>query len=106
MAFIYQVSFDIEPEQMEQLQIGAALERVLGYLRVRLPNEPGFVTARTMYSLDRADRTHLICESVWENWDDLEAHRRSRQAEDKVLTEFKPHVTLEDLLVRVYEDVA
>jgi hypothetical protein len=106
MAYIYQVGFEIKPEQMEQLQIGTALERVLGYLRVLLPGEPGFVTARAMYSLDRADRTHLICESVWETWDDLETHRRSRRAEDKVLTEFEPHVTLKDLSVHVYEDVA
>jgi hypothetical protein len=33
MAYVYQVSFDIRPDQMNELQIGASLERVLGYLR-------------------------------------------------------------------------
>jgi quinol monooxygenase YgiN len=91
---------------MEQLRIGAALERVLGYLRTLLPSETGYITARAMYSVDRDDRTHLVFQSVWETWEDLEAHRESELAEDKVLTEFEPHVELNDLVVHVYEEVA
>jgi hypothetical protein len=106
MAYIYQVSFDIRPEQMSELQIGASLERVLAYLRTLLPGELGYVTARAMYSVDVADSTNLIFQSVWEGWDDLENHRGSSISEDKVLTEFKPHVELQDLTVRVYEEVA
>jgi hypothetical protein len=105
MAFVYQVGFDIRPDQMNQLQIGAALERVLGYLRSLLPSESGFVSARAMYSLDIPDETHLVFESVWEMWEDVDAHRRSSLAEDKVLTEFEPHVALEDLIVHVFQDV-
>lgn len=105
MTFVYQVGFEIRPDQMNQLQIGAGLERVLGYLRSLLPSEPGFVSARAMYSLDDADETHLVFESVWELWEDLDAHRRSSLAEDKVLTEFEPHVALEDLTVHVFQDV-
>jgi quinol monooxygenase YgiN len=105
MAYIYQVSFDIRPEQMSELQIGASLERVLAYLRTLLPGELGYVTARAMYSVDVADSTNLIFQSVWEDWDDLENHRGSSISEDKVLTEFKPHVKLQDLTVRVYEEV-
>jgi hypothetical protein len=106
MAYIYQVGFDIRPDQMSELQIGASLERVLAYLRVLLPGEVGYITARAMYSVDVADRTHLVFESAWEGWDDLENHRRSSISEDKVLTEFKPHVELQDLTARVYEEVS
>ncbi|MFL7795172.1 MAG: hypothetical protein AB8I69_23735 [Anaerolineae bacterium] len=106
MAYIYQVGFDIRPDQMSELQVGASLERVLAYLRALLPGEVGYITARAMYSVDVPDRTHLIFESVWEGWDDLESHRRSSISEDKVLTEFKPHVELQDLTVRAYEEVS
>jgi hypothetical protein len=106
MAYIYQVSFDIRPDQMDELQIGASLERVLGYLRALLPNDPGHVSSRAMYSLDLSDRTDLVVESVWETWDDLVAHRKSSLAEDKVVTEFEPHVALEDLAMHIYEEVA
>jgi hypothetical protein len=106
MAYVYQVSFDIRPDQMSELEIGASLERVLGYLRTLLPAEVGFVASRAMYSVDSAERTHLVFESVWETWEDLEEHRRSSLAEDKVLIEFKPHVALEDLSAHVYQEVA
>lgn len=105
MAYIYQISFDIQPDQMNELEIGASLERVLGYLRALLPSEPGYVTSRAMNSLDMPGETHLVFQSMWETWDDLEAHRQSSLAEDKVLTEFQPHVSLEDLSVHIYEEV-
>ena len=106
MAYIYQVTFDIQPDQMSQLEIGASLERALGYLRTLLPNEAGYVTSRSMSSLDMPGKTHLVVESEWESWDDLESHRRSSLVENKVLSEFEPHVTLEDLAVHIYEEVA
>jgi hypothetical protein len=106
MAYVYQVSFDIRPEQMSDLRIGASLERVLAYLRTLLPGQPGHMTSRAFYSLNVPGATHLIFQSVWDTWDDLEAHRGSSLAEDKVLTEFQPHVTLEGLDVHVYEEVA
>jgi quinol monooxygenase YgiN len=105
MAYVYQVSFDIQPDQMSELQIGASLERVLGYLRSLLPSESGFVTTRAMYSLDVPDTTHLVFESVWETWEDLEAHRQSELAEAKVLAEFEPHVSTEHLAVHAFEEV-
>jgi quinol monooxygenase YgiN len=105
MPYVYQVSFDIQPDQMSELQIGASLERVLGYLRSLLPNEIGFVTARAMYSLDLPDTTHLVFESVWESWEDLESHRQSELAEAKVLAEFEPHVSTEHLVAHVFEEV-
>jgi quinol monooxygenase YgiN len=106
MAYVYQVSFDIQPDQMSELEIGASLERVLGYLRALLPAETGFVTSRAMYSVDIPETTHLVFESVWDSWDDLDVHLQSSLAADKVLTEFKPHVALEDLSVHTYQEVA
>ena len=106
MAYVYQVSFDIHPEQMDELRIGASLERVLAYLRALLPSEAGHMTSRAMSSLDYPDRTHVIVQSVWDTWEDLARHRQSSLAEDKVLSEFEPHVVLDDLSVHAYEEVA
>ena len=108
MAYIYSISFDIGPGQMDELQIGASLERTLGYLRTLLPSEIGFITARAMYALDpdQEGEIDLIFQSVWDRWEDLKAHKESSLAEDKVLREFEPHVKLEDLRIRIYEEVA
>ena len=108
MAYIYSISFDIGPDQMDELQIGASLERTLGYLRTLLPSEMGFITARAMYALEADDKGEidLIFQSVWDRWEDLEMHRTSLLAEDKILREFEPHVELADLRVRIYEEVA
>jgi quinol monooxygenase YgiN len=105
MAYIHQVSFDVKPDQMSELEIGESLERVLGYLRTRLPGEEGFVTARAISSLDDPEQTHVIFESTWENWDEFEAHLHSELSENKVLVEFAPHVLVENLTVRSYRDV-
>jgi hypothetical protein len=106
MAYVYQVGFGIRPDQMSELKIGASLERVLAYLRTLLPSEAGYITSRAMNSVDVPGSTHLVFQSVWESWDDLENHRRSSLSEDKVLAEFKPHVELQDLTVHVYEEVS
>jgi hypothetical protein len=108
MAYIYSISFDIGPDKKDDLQIGASLERTLGYLRTLLPSEIGFITARAMYALDPDENgeVDLIFQSVWDRWEDLRSHQESSLAEDKVLREFAPHVELEDLRVRIYEEVA
>lgn len=105
MAYIYQVSFNVGLEQMNQLEIGASLERVLGYLRTLLPSQLGYISARAMYSLDITDKTHLIFQSVWETWSDVSTHRKSSLLEDKILSEFEPHVPLENLVSHLYEEV-
>jgi hypothetical protein len=105
MAYIYEVSFDINNNQMSQLQIGQPLERVLGYLRTLLPGEPGYVTSRAMYSIDNLDKTNLVVQSVWEMWNDLENHKNSSLAEQKALAEFAPHISQDALKVRIYEEV-
>ena len=105
MAYAFQVDFDIRPDQMSELEVGASLERVLGYLRTLLPGEPGFVSARALYSLDIPGKTHLVFQSIWQTWEDLMVHQQSALAENKALIEFQPHVTLQDLTVHVYEEV-
>jgi heme-degrading monooxygenase HmoA len=105
MAYIYQVNFSIEHDQMEQLRIGANLEEVLGYLRTLLPNMPGFITARAMFSVDLPGKTHLIIQSIWDQWEDLLAHKESNLAEQRILKSFQPHVALEDLAVHIFEEV-
>jgi hypothetical protein len=105
MAYIYEVSFDINKNQMSQLVIGQPLERVIGYLRTLLPGEPGYVTSRAMYSMDDPDNTKLVIQSVWEMWDDLENHKNSSLAEQKAFTEFAPHISKDSLKVRIYEEI-
>ncbi len=106
MAYIYQVSFDIPIEQMDELKIGGALQRVLGYLKTMLPVDDGYTTARAMSSLDLTDRTHLVIESVWDQWEDLEAHRNSQLSENKILAEFEPHVELQNLTTHIFTEVS
>jgi hypothetical protein len=105
MAYIYEIGFDIKPDQMTELEIGSSLERVLGYLRTLLPAERGFITSRSMRSIGLPDTIHLVFQSVWEEWEDVERHRRSSLSEDKALEEFEPHVALKDLTSRIYEEI-
>lgn len=104
MAYVYQVSFDISPERQTELEVGSSLERVLGFLRVLLPAEPGYTTARAIYSLDFPDRIRVMVESVWDHWEDLETHRKSTLAEDKILREFADLLP-EMLEIRTFREV-
>jgi heme-degrading monooxygenase HmoA len=106
MAYFYQITFDISTDDMSELQIGGSLERTLGYLRTLLPTEPGYITIRAARSIDVENHIHMLVESEWDTWQDLERHHASALAEDKVLSEFEPHVQLEDLTIRVFEEVA
>lgn len=106
MAYTYQVKFKIGENQMELLRIGANLEKIIGYLRTLLPNEPGFIHARGLFSLDIPGATHIAVQSTWDLWEDLLQHRDSGMAEQKVLCEFEQHLTPEDLTVHIYEEVS
>jgi quinol monooxygenase YgiN len=106
MAYIYQIGFDIRPDQMGELEIAASLERVLGFLLTLLPNEEGYITARAMHSIDNGDTVTLVVESVWDNWDEFERHSKSATEEGKVLLEFAPHLDRGALRRRVYEEVS
>ena len=105
MAYIYEVSFNILRDQMDELAIGGSLKRVLGYLRVRLPEEPGFVSSQALLSVGDSNPVRIVVWSEWQDWEDLLAHRNSRLIEGKVLLEFAPHITLEELTINVYSEV-
>jgi hypothetical protein len=106
MAYTYEISFDIPFEHMDELSIGNSLERGLGYLRTLLPSEPGFMYARALYSLSHEEMTHVIFQSVWENWEDLIAHRNAYLDEKRLLTqEFEPHLDLANVKTHYYSEV-
>ena len=105
MPYIYETSFTIHPDQMDQLEIGHSLGRVLGFLKVRLPDEHGFMTSRALYSVDDPETTRLVLTSEWGSWEALERHRASEMAETKVLSEFEPHVSPGDMATRIYAEI-
>ena len=105
MPYLYEVSFDIRDDQMSELEIGASLERLVGYLKIRLPVQSGFVLADAWYSVDDSDTTHVVARSEWSEWTDVEEHRASSILEDHVLEEFDPHVRTEDITIRTYAEV-
>jgi heme-degrading monooxygenase HmoA len=106
MAYIYQISMNITPDQMDELTIGASLERVLGYLRTLLPSQNGYITSRAMRSVsEEKDAIRVIFESVWQDWDAFEAHRASNLAEDKIVLEFGPDVDPSKLLKDTFVEV-
>ena len=105
MPYIYETSFTIQPDQMDQLDIGHSLGRVLGFLNVRLPDEHGFMKSRALYSVDDQKTTSLVLTSEWGSWEALEKHRDSEMAETKVLSEFEPHVSPGDMTTRIYAEI-
>lgn len=105
MPYVYEVAFDIPPERMTDLQIGRSLQRTAGYLKVRLPSRPGFITSEAEYSVDDPSITRVVFRSEWSDWEDVERHRVSSLQEDKVLAEFEPHLNAESMTVRSYAKV-
>jgi hypothetical protein len=106
MPFVIQVSLSIDKDQASDLTIGAALERVIGYMRARLPNEPGFVTSRAMRSIAEPGAILVVIESVWEEWDDLVSHQASGHTVTAVLSEFGGIMATDAPSIRRFEDVA
>lgn len=105
MPYIYEVRFSIRFEDMNELEVGRSLERVLGYLKAVLPNEHGFMTSRAMYTIDDPKHTDVTFLSEWGSWEALDKHRKSALLEDKVLAEFDPHVSPEKMSVRIFAEV-
>jgi hypothetical protein len=103
--YIYEVSFTVLPSQMDELQIGHSVERTLGYLRIMLPNEHGFMTSRALYSVDDPASTRIVFFSEWGSWEALEKHRASTLLETKALSEFEPHLSPSDMTTRIYAEV-
>jgi hypothetical protein len=105
MPYVYEVSFDIAPSQMSQLEIGQSLERLVGYMKIRLPSQTGFVLADAFYSVDDPDTTRIVMRSEWSDWCDVEAHCESQLVEDQVFEQFDPHVDRGSITVRTYAEV-
>ncbi|MGD2058017.1 MAG: hypothetical protein PVI04_04745 [Anaerolineales bacterium] len=105
MAYIYQIGFGINADQMSQLKIGSSLERVLGYLRTLLPSQEGYITSRAMHSLENEEQARVIVESVWQDWETFLHHRDSNLAEDKIILEFEPHISRDELVSSAYQEV-
>ena len=90
---------------MELLSIGASVERTIGYLKILLPGEYGFISARGMRSIDKSDKTQVIFETVWDRWEDFENHCKSNVVEEKVLAEFDPYISMDMIRTHIFEEV-
>jgi heme-degrading monooxygenase HmoA len=105
MSYIYQISFSVHKDEMSELEIGASVERGLGYMRILLASQDGYVATRAMHTLPGEDKIHLIFESTWDTWEDFQKHLKSDLNEEKVLNEFRPRVKMEDLETCIYTEV-
>ena len=83
MPYVHVVSFEIKPSMMTELEIGHALERVVGYLKIRLPVEEGFVFADGWYSVDDPKSIRIVMRSEWSDWTDIVKHHDSQLAEER-----------------------
>jgi hypothetical protein len=107
MAYIYQITFDLLHDEDMQLLIGESVEMAVSYMKALLPNEPGYITSRGMFSLSHDNLTHVVFESTWEEWDDLLNHRQTSPLDEhRLLNEFKLKVKLENLATHVFEEVS
>lgn len=106
MPYVYEVSFDVPRADMSELEIGQSLERLVGYMKVRLPAQRGFVYSDAVYSVDDPERIRVVMRSHWSDWSDAENHRLSSAlVEDRVFEHFEPHVRPEDITIRRYAEV-
>lgn len=105
MAYFYEVSFDLQKDEIDELAMGHSLQRALGFLKVNLPGQTGHVTSSAMYSVDDPEKTRIVFMSEWNTWEDVVNHCKSTLFEDKVLTEFGPQITPDRLAHRFYAEV-
>jgi hypothetical protein len=106
MAYIYQTLIDLRSEDADQLRIGKSLGLSLAYLKALLPNEPGFINVRAMVSMAKNDKTYVVLESSWEDWESLETHlEKSPFAEQKIFPRFDLQVMPLEIKTAIYEEV-
>ncbi len=106
MAYVYQISFDIPYQQFDEMRIGESVQTALAYMKALLPNEPGYISSRAMYSLSHGDYTHIYFQSIWEDWDSLLQHRsESRLNEGDLINEFQIKVKMSNLETHVFEEI-
>ena len=107
MPYIYEISFDIDSDDMDQLIMGRSVQRSVGYLKALLPSEVGYITSRGMFSLSHEKVTHIIFQSVWEDWDTLLGHRENSPLDEhKLINEFQMDVRIKNLVTHVYEEIS
>ena len=106
MPYVYEVSFGVPREKMTELEIGESLEKLVGYMKVRLPSQRGFVYSDALYSVDDPAELRIVMRSHWSDWTDVTNHRESPAlVEDQVFEQFTPHVRPEDITIRTYAEV-
>ena len=101
------ISYCTQPkEKMSELEIGESLEKLVGYMKVRLPSQRGFVYSDALYSVDDPAGLRVVMRSHWSDWTDVTNHRESSAlVEDQVFEQFDPHVRPEDIMIRTYAEV-
>ena len=105
MPYVYEVSFEVPREKMSELEIGQSLDRLVGFMKVRLPAQRGFVLSDAFYSVDHADKIRVVMRSEWSDWTDVENHRKSAAVvEDQAFEQFQ-HLSPNDITVRIYAAV-
>jgi hypothetical protein len=106
MPYVYEVSFEVPREKMTELEIGQSLEKLVGYMKIRLPAQRGFVYSDAFYSVDEPSVLHVVMRSHWSDWTDVLNHRESSAlVEDQVFEQFEPHIKPEDIRIRCYAEV-
>ena len=103
--YVYEVSFDLPNDKLTELEIGQSLERLIGFMKVRLPAQRGFVFADAVYSVDDSKKIRVVMRSEWSDWTDVQKHRKATVVEDHVFEEFDPHVDRDAITVRTYAEV-
>lgn len=104
MPYVYEVSFDVPSAKLSEPQVSESLQRLAGFLKVRLPFQTGFVFADAVYSIDDPEKTRVVTRSVWTDWEDIRRHRDAAVVEDQVVQEFDPHVDRDAITVRTYAE--
>ncbi len=105
MPYVYEVSFDLPNDKLSELEIGQSLERLIGFTKVRLPAQRGFVFADAVYSVDDPSKIRVVMRSEWSDWTDVVRHRKAIVLEDHIFEEFDPHVDRDAIKVRTYAEV-
>lgn len=105
--YVYQTYIDVQPDHLDNIQIGRSLGSALAYMKAVLPDEPGFVTVRAIASLiPTDDRHHIILESVWDGWEALLNHlEKSHFVESKFLPQFELDFLPQEIRSQIFEEI-
>lgn len=106
MAYVYEISFDIPGSDFDEMRLGNSVQVALSYMRALLPNEPGFINSRALFSISHVELTHIVFQSLWEDWDSMLMHRdQSTLNEGHLVNAFKLDVEPQNLQTHVYQEI-